>query len=82
MYETRNVLEVLSMERRNVSSSNVRSVGYDQAAQILEIEFHSGGVYQYSNVPINVYTSLMNAPSKGGYFARIIKDSYLTKKLR
>ncbi|WP_394854027.1 KTSC domain-containing protein [Citrobacter freundii] len=38
------------MIRQPVSSSNLQSVGYDQATSTLEIAFHSGGIYQYSRV--------------------------------
>ena len=64
------------MNRTPVSSSNLSSVGYDPASKILEIEFHSGRVYQYFNVPESVYHGLMNASSKGGYFNQHIKDVY------
>ena len=37
------------MIRQPVSSSNIRSIGYDSMSSTLEIEFHSGGVYQYFN---------------------------------
>jgi KTSC domain len=33
------------MERQPVSSSNLKSVGYDPRSRTLEIEFHNGGVY-------------------------------------
>lgn len=33
------------MERENVSSSNLASVGYDEENEILEIEFNHGGIY-------------------------------------
>ena len=38
------------MIRNDVISSNLKSIGYDSASCILEIEFHSGGIYQYSQV--------------------------------
>lgn len=53
------------MERQLVSSTNLHSVGYDQDSSTLEIEFHSGGIYQYINVPVHVYTGLMTSSSKG-----------------
>ena len=56
------------MDRVPVASTSIRSVGYDEGSQILEIEFKSGGVYQYLNVPEQVHSSLMNASSKGCYF--------------
>lgn len=63
------------MERTPVSSSNLASVGYDENINTLEIKFHSGRIYQYYNVPVNIYNGLMNASSKGTYFDRYIKKS-------
>ena len=70
------------MERKNVSSSNVKSIGFDEKNKVLEIEFHSGGIYQYSNVENDVYNKLMNASSKGGFVHRFIKGRYPTKRIR
>lgn len=64
------------MERHPVSSSNLRSVGYDMTTQTIEIEFHSGGMYRYFGVPQGVYQGLMQAGSKGSHFADFIKDHY------
>ena len=64
------------MQRQPVDSSNLRSVGYDAEQQILEIEFKSGSVYQYFNVPATVYEALMSASSKGTYHSQWIKYSY------
>jgi len=61
------------MIREPVVSSDIRSVGYDDQSQILEIEFHSGGIYQYYSVPRAVYEGLMNAPSHGKYFHAHVK---------
>jgi hypothetical protein len=70
------------MQRQAVNSSNLRSVGYDQSDKILEIEFHSGGVYRYDNVPHSVFQDLMDAPSHGKYFHAHIKGVYPYTKLR
>lgn len=71
------------MERTSVSSSNLRSVGYDPDEETLEIEFHNGGVYQYFNVPHHRYDGLMSASSKGSYFdAYIKKAGYRYRKVR
>lgn len=63
------------MERIQVSSSNLASVGYDSNSATLEIEFNHGGVYQYSGVPEDVYLGLMNASSHGQYFDRYVKKA-------
>lgn len=68
------------MKRQVVSSSNIRSVGYDEASRVLEIEF-AGGIYRYQGVPREVFASLMAATSKGRYFNDHIKDRYPTSKL-
>ena len=70
------------MKRETVKSSNLRSVGYDRSTQTLEIAFNSGGVYQYSHVPENVYTGLMDAPSHGRYFNHFIRAEYPTRRVR
>jgi len=70
------------MDRRRVSSSNLESVGYDVNYEILEIKFHSGGIYQYFNVPLEKFDSLIIASSKGSYFATYIKNRYRFRKIR
>lgn len=69
------------MERQVVESSDLQSVGYDAATNILEISFNSGGVYQYHGVPASVYQALMNAASHGQYFHAHIKDAYQYSKI-
>ena len=64
------------MQRQSVTSSNVRSVGYDAATHCLEVEFHNGSVYQYTGVPESVYHGLVSASSVGSYLAQYIKDRY------
>lgn len=64
------------MNRQSVSSSNIASVGYDETSQTLEIEFNSGGIYEYYNVSETVYQELLNAPSVGSYFAYRIRNTY------
>lgn len=62
--------------RQPVSSSNLRSVGYDAARRVLTIEFHSGSVYEYSAVPPEVHEGLMGAGSHGKYHHAHIRNSY------
>ena len=67
------------MQRQSVSSSNIKSIWYQE--WILEIEFHSGWVYQYSWVPESIYLSLISASSIGSYFASNIKDNYICREV-
>lgn len=70
------------MNRKNVSSTNIRSVGYDPESSTLEIEFHSGGIYQYLSVPKATYDELMRASSHGSYFHIHIREHYKWVKVR
>jgi len=70
------------MIRKPVSSSNLRSIGYDLKSQTLEIEFHDGSVYQYFGVPESIYNALMSASSHGSFFHRHIKDRFGWAKIR
>lgn len=71
------------MQRTPVSSSNLRSVGYDPTTHTLEIEFLNGGLYSYAGVPASVHAGLMAASSHGSYFdAHIKKAGYRFTKLR
>jgi hypothetical protein len=69
------------MERQSVESSNLASIGYDSENEILEVEFNHGGVYQYFNVPENVFKELMNADSHGIYFSANIRNDYEYEKM-
>jgi hypothetical protein len=70
------------MDRIQVVSGNIRSIGYDTDKRILEVEFKSGSIYQYSNVPEHEYEGLLNASSKGRYLNNHIKDRYTYIQVR
>lgn len=62
------------MVRQPVISTNVRSVGYDNG--ILEVQFLNGSVYQYFNVPIDIYRRLVSYPHPGTFLAHAVKGRY------
>ncbi len=64
------------MIRTPVSSSNIRSIGYDADSQVLEVEFLDGAVYEYYDVPEDVHQGLMSARSHGSYLHRHVRDRY------
>lgn len=69
------------MDMIPVSSSNLVAIGYDSNTATLRIVFHSG-VYDYYNVPQNVFEGLLNASSKGKYHHAFIKNSYRYSRVR
>ena len=70
---------VILLERQPVKSRILRSVGYDATTKILEIEFQTGLVYQYSGVPPKVYKDLMSSDAIGKYFSEKIRNRFHTK---
>jgi hypothetical protein len=64
------------MDRILVDSSNLVAVGYDKASEVLEVEFRTGSVYHYLEVPDEKYQGLMSAVSKGKYFHDHIINQY------
>lgn len=69
------------MRRQPVSSSVLRSVGYEPTDRTLEIEFSNDRVYRYSDVPAAVYLRLLNARSLGAYFNEHVRDEYQSEEL-
>jgi len=70
------------MERKRVNASTIRSVGYDPGKQLLEIEFTSGTIVQYSGVSPEVHRQFVNAPSPGSYFRDRIEEDFPAKRIR
>ena len=64
------------MNRNQVASSNIASIGYDTTTQTLEVEFQSGWVYQYYGVSEFLHQEIMRAPSKGQFLNQYIKNAY------
>ena len=69
------------MDMINVDSSNVAAVGYDEDSSTLQVEFNNGGMYQYFDVPEDVFIGLRDAGSVGGYLANYIKGTYRYSKV-
>ena len=64
------------MERIALDSTNIVSAGFDLESGTLEIEFHSGGVYQYFDVPEALYDELVGADSPDGFLHDRIRGAF------
>jgi hypothetical protein len=70
------------MRRKKTESSNLASFGYLVRSKTLEIRFNNGSVYQYMDVPRDVYEELQASESKGKFFHSHIRNSYAYKKTK
>ena len=68
------------MNRIGVESSNIKAIGYNEVDQIMEVEFKSGQVYTYIEVPKPAYDNLMASDSKGACFNVTIRNKYKFQK--
>jgi hypothetical protein len=65
------------MKRETVDSEALSSIGYDEALQILEVQFREKGVvWQYLNLPKRIYNRFRKAASLGNFFVTHIKGRY------
>lgn len=65
----------------SLKSQAVASAGYDAETRTLEIEFSSGRIYRFSDVPASVYDWLLRVPNKGVYVTRSITGRYAYEDL-
>ncbi len=72
----------MKVERRHVTSDHIASVGFrelgivgNESYGVLQIEFKSGKIAEYSDVPRRVWHELMIAPSIGSAFHSLIRSA-------
>lgn len=69
-----------AVQMKNVTSSNIESVGYSPEENILYVQFKGSGKYEYHGVMPERYAAMIAAPSIGTYFHQHIKP--VVKKVR
>ncbi len=63
-----------------INSSNLKSASYDTESKTLTTTFNNGSIYEYYEVPWEIFTKLRSSESQGKYFTASIKDKYKYKK--
>ncbi len=51
-------------------------MGYDADQRVMEIEFSSGRIYRYLEVPPELFAWLKRAPGKGALFNRLVEGKF------
>jgi len=64
------------MNSTAVESITLATVAYDDARELLQLEFRSRAMYQYCGVPAAVHEALLRAASQGSYFNRAIRGRF------
>ncbi len=63
-------------------STVISTINYDAATSTLRITFVSGMIYDYKNVPEEIYQALKTSGAKGIYLNQHIKGRYLFEKIK
>jgi KTSC domain len=66
------------MEQHPVESTVIEAIGY---SRVLEIRFESGQVYQYYDVPDDIFDAMLDAPSKGKFFNQNIRGRFRYREI-
>ena len=64
------------MQAITVESTVLATVGYDEARELMQVEFCGRAIYQFFGVPVVVHEGLLGAPSKGRYFNQAIRGRF------
>ena len=67
--------------KQSVVSSQLKEVEYDTETSILTVTFMQGRMYEYKDVPVDVFRKLIEAESIGSYFISQIKNKYQFKQI-
>ena len=70
------------MERKRISSSRIRGIGYDAPSQTLEVEFSDGKVMSYTGVSPEVHRRFMAAPSPVAFFDDRIAEDFTGRRIK
>lgn len=70
------------MVNQMVLSTEIEWIGYDEKKNMLQVEFIEGRVYQYDQVPKDVYHAFLNTASHGKFFEESIKPNYPHRRIK
>lgn len=56
-----------------LGSSQITAMAHNSDTSEMFINFHSGVVYKYQNVPTDIYKQIRNAESVGSAFNKLVK---------
>lgn len=66
---------LMDVPRKEVESSNLKSIGYHKDTRTMTVEFHDGGVYKYHPITHSGYLKLIHADSIGSAFHKDIRQN-------
>lgn len=65
----------------NITSTNLKSASYNTETKVLKIIFNNNSIYEYNDVPWEIFTKFRMSESQGKYFNANIARKYTYKKI-
>lgn len=63
-----------------VTSSNIAAIGYDPEAREMHVQFKSGGIWIYADVPPEAHEEFASAESVGKHFHAHVRSKFESRK--
>lgn len=73
--------DMITEQQSTVESTTIKSALYNFITGSLKITFSSGTMYEYSNVPSEIYDDFCKAESQGKFLNEKIKGTYNYSKI-
>ena len=64
------------MDRRTLRGGRLKSAGYDEREQLLEIEFVDGTMKTFGTVPAEIWRRLLSSPNPASFYEDRIEEEY------
>jgi len=65
----------------DIKSTNIKSATYNTETSLLTIVFNNGSIYEYADVPWELFTKFRMSDSQGAFLNANIKTKYTFKKV-
>jgi hypothetical protein len=72
----------MPIEHKAIRRGGIKSAGYERSTRILEIEFDTGSVLQYSNVSDEIARRFLSSSSPMSYYKDVIDEEFSQKRVR
>ncbi len=66
----------------DIKSSNLKKAVFDTESKNLEITFNNDSIYEYKNVPWDIFTKFRLSESQGKFFNNNISKIYKYSKIK
>jgi hypothetical protein len=74
--------EDMPIEHKPIRRGGIKSAGYERSARILEIEFDSGSIIQYSGVGDEIARRFLSSTSPMSYYKDVIDEEFSQKRVK